>query len=206
VAYQRKDSYYRRAKAAGFRSRAAYKLQEIAKTDRLIRRGDRVIDIGAWPGGWLQAALEFTGPEGRLVGCDLRSIDPIPGPITLITGDITSPAIQHQLIDICGGQADVILSDLAPQLSGIRDRDEAKAKELVDCVLDFTTLALRSDGRLVIKLFMNASYESTIGHVRSLFSRVRTTRPDATRKGSAELYAIASGFRGRSAAPVLDSE
>jgi len=196
VAYKRKDSYYRRAKAAGFRSRAAYKLQEIAKTDRLFRRGDRVIDVGAWPGGWLQAALEFTGPEGRLVGCDLRSIDPIPGPVALIAGDITSPAIQHQLVAACGGQADVILSDLAPQLSGIRDRDEALAGELVDCVLDFTALALRPGGSLVIKLFMNASYESTIERVRTLFGRVRTTRPDATRKGSAELYAIASGFLG----------
>jgi 23S rRNA (uridine2552-2'-O)-methyltransferase len=196
VAYKRKDSYYQRAKAAGFRSRAAYKLQEIAQADRLFRRGDRVIDVGAWPGGWLQVALQFTGPEGRLVGCDLRPIDPIPGPVTVLAGDITSPEIQRQILDACGGRADVILSDLAPQLSGIRDRDEARAAELVDCVLEFVGVALRPGGSLVVKLFMNPSYEAAVRRLQSLFRRVRTTRPEATRKGSAELYAVASGYRG----------
>jgi 23S rRNA (uridine2552-2'-O)-methyltransferase len=203
VAYKRKDSYYRRAKTEGFRSRAAYKLQEIAKADRLFRRGDRVIDVGAWPGGWLQVALQFTGSEGRLVGCDLRSIDPLPGPVTLITGDIAKPEVQRQVLDACGGCANVVLSDLAPQLSGVRDRDEARAAELVDCVLAFAEDALRPGGSLVVKLFMNSSYDAVIKRLRTLFDRVRTTRPDATRKGSAELYAVALGYRGQRTSVAL---
>lgn len=199
MAYQRKDSFYRRAKSQGFRSRAAYKLQEIAEQDRLFRPGDRVIDVGAWPGGWLQVALQFVGSQGRVVGCDLRRIDPIPGPVTLLTGDIMSAQVRQQLIEACGGAADVVLSDLAPQLSGIRDRDEACAGELVDCVLDFVAVSLRPGGRLVVKLFMNSSHEAVVGRLSTLFRRVRTTRPDATRKGSAELYAVASGYRGGSA-------
>jgi 23S rRNA (uridine2552-2'-O)-methyltransferase len=196
VAYKRKDAFYRRAKSEGFRSRAAYKLLEIAKEDRIFRRGDRVIDIGAWPGGWLQIALQFIGAEGRLVGCDLRPVEPIGGPTFLFTGDIASPELQARILEACGGPADVLISDLAPQLSGIRDRDEARASELIDCVLDFALTALRPGGNLVIKLFMNSSYEGTIARLRSMFRRVRTTRPDATRKGSAELYAVATGYAG----------
>lgn len=196
MAYTRKDSYYRRAKTEGFRSRAAYKLQEIAKADRIFRRGDRVIDLGAWPGGWLQVAQQLTAPDGLVVGCDLRPIDSLPGPAVLLTGDFTVSEVRQQVLDACGGRADVILSDAAPQLSGIRDRDEARQAELIDCVLDFAAVALRPGGNLVMKLFMSSSYEAAMTRLRSLFRRVRTTRPDATRKGSAELYAVASGYRG----------
>jgi len=195
VAYQRKDAFYRRAKTEGFRSRAAYKLLQIAKQDRIFRRGDRVIDVGAWPGGWLQVALEFTGPEGRLVGCDLRALEPLAGPVSVVVGDVSSPDVRARLIAACGGPADVVLSDLAPQLSGIRERDEARANELADSVLDFAAGALRPGGNLVIKLFMNSSHEPTVARLRATFRRVRTTRPEATRKGSAELYAIAFGHR-----------
>jgi 23S rRNA (uridine2552-2'-O)-methyltransferase len=140
-----------------------------------------------------------------VVGCDLRPIEPLPGPVTVITGDITSAEVRQQLVHACGGPADVVLSDLAPKLSGIRDRDEACAGELVDCVLDFVSVGLRPGGKLVVKLFMNSSHEATILRLRGLFRRVRATRPDATRKGSAELYAIASGYRGPGA-PCPPSE
>lgn len=196
MAYQRKDAFYRRAKNEGLRSRAAFKLSQIAKDERLFRRGDRVIDLGAWPGGWLQVAAQLIGPQGRLVGCDLRKIDTLPGQVKSFVGDITSPDLQAQLIESCGGLADVLLSDLAPQLSGVRERDEARAVALVDCVLDFATRALRPGGHLVIKLFMNASYDASVRRLRQMFRSVRTTRPDATRKGSAELYAVALGYRG----------
>jgi 23S rRNA (uridine2552-2'-O)-methyltransferase len=199
VAYQRKDAFYRRAKNEGLRSRAAFKLTQIADQHRLFRHGDRVIDIGAWPGGWLQVVAPLVGPQGVVVGCDLKTIDALPGRLTCITGDFTLPEIQTRLIEACGGVADVLLSDLAPPLSGVRHRDEARATALVECVLDFATRALRPGGHLVIKLFMNASYEGSIGHLRRMFRSVRTTRPDATRKGSAELYAVALGYRGTDA-------
>jgi 23S rRNA (uridine2552-2'-O)-methyltransferase len=98
------------------------------------------------------------------------------------------------LIEACGGAADVLLSDLAPQLSGVRDRDEARATELVECVLDFAVRALRPGGNLVVKLFMNPCYEAAVARLKASFARVRTTRPDATRKGSAEIYALAFDY------------
>lgn len=193
--YQRKDAFYRRAKNQGLRSRAAYKLSQIARDEPLFRRGDCVIDLGAWPGGWLQVAAAVVGPRGRVVGCDLRKIEALPGVIGLL-GDVTDPAVQARVLEACGGQADVLLSDLAPQLTGIRARDDARAAALVDCVLDFAARALRPGGNLVIKLFMGPSYKAGMARLRSMFTHVRTTRPDATRKGSAELYAIALGYRG----------
>jgi 23S rRNA (uridine2552-2'-O)-methyltransferase len=193
VAYRRKDAFYRRAKDEGLRSRAAFKLTQIAENERLIRRGDRVIDLGAWPGGWLQVARDLVGPEGRVVGCDLRKIEALPGRVDLVIGDVTSPEVQQKLIDACGGAADVLLSDLAPQLSGVRDRDEARATELVECVLEFASRALRPGGNLVVKLFMSPSYDAMVARLKAAFERVRTTRPEATRKGSAEIYALAFG-------------
>lgn len=143
----------------------------------------------------MQIAGELAGPEGRVVGCDLRKIDALPGCTTVVVGDVTVPAVQQQLIEACGAPADVLLSDLAPQLSGIRDRDEARATELVESVLGFARRALRPGGNLVVKLFMNPSYEGTIARLKANFARVRTIRPEATRKGSAEIYALAFDHR-----------
>jgi 23S rRNA (uridine2552-2'-O)-methyltransferase len=195
--YQRKDSFYRRAKTAGYRSRAAFKLQQLAKTTRLFRPGDRVVDLGAWPGGWLQVASEAVGPAGRVVGVDLRKVEPLAqSNIVIIVGDIGSSTIQDQVILACDGPADVVLSDLAPKLTGVRDRDDAQSELLADCVLQFAKRVLRTGGKIVIKLFMSAALPRYIAELRSLFAHVRTSRPEATRKGSAEIYVVATGFRG----------
>jgi 23S rRNA (uridine2552-2'-O)-methyltransferase len=193
--YRRKDAFYTRAKVVGYRSRAAFKLEQLTQQTRLFRRGDRVVDIGAWPGGWLQVAAQQVGPTGKVIGIDLQRIEPLPERnVVTVCGDVTSAAVQAHVQALCGGKADVVLSDLAPKLSGVKARDSAQAQALAECVLRFAAQVLKPDGKLVVKLFMNADLEAYLGQVRKLFHDVRTTRPEATRKSSAEIYAIASGF------------
>ena len=200
--YRRKDAFYSRAKAEGYRSRSAYKLLELAQRARLIRSGDRVVDLGAWPGGWLQVAAKLVGPHGRVVGVDLHPIEPISvRSVSCIVGDVREPAVQARVLAACGGPADVILSDLAPKLSGVRARDEAQAAALADLVLEFATRALAPGGRLLTKLFTTQDLPAYLTRLRALFRRVSTTRPEATRKGSSEIYAMASDFVGEAGVP-----
>lgn len=196
--YRRKDSFHARAKAAGYRSRASYKLLELANDHQLIQRGDVVLDLGAWPGGWLQVAAEIAGPKSRIVGIDQRPIEPLGIEcVSTITGDVLDPAMREVVRDACGGRRlDVVLSDLAPSLSGVRARDEARAEELFSGVFDWVHALLRPGGKLLIKLFMGADFALRRDRLRAEFAAVRTTKPDATRKGSAEVYAVATGWRG----------
>jgi 23S rRNA (uridine2552-2'-O)-methyltransferase len=194
--YRRKDAYYRRARAAGYRARSAYKLAELDARFRLLRRGDLVVDLGAWPGGWLQVALERVGPEGRIVGVDLVAVDPFPVPnVRLVTADVRDPATGRALLAQLERPADVVLSDLAPKLTGIRDTDEARSAELVDATLGALPAILRPGGRLLMKLFMSDAYRDTLHQLRRSFAEVHTTRPEATRHGSAELYAAGRDYR-----------
>jgi len=194
--YQRKDAFYARAKAVGYRSRAAFKLEQLAQRMRLFRRGDHVIDLGAWPGGWLQVAARHVGSTGRVVGIDLQPLDPLAERnVVTICGDVTSPEVQAQAYDLCGGKVDVVLSDLAPKLSGVHDRDLARMQALAASVLEFATRVLKANGKLVVKRFMHPELQTEIVQLRTLFQDVKTTRPEATRKGSAEIYVLASGFR-----------
>lgn len=195
--YQRKDAFYVRAKAVGYRSRAAFKLEELARRQRIFRRGDRVVDLGAWPGGWLQIAAQQVGPSGRVVGVDLQPIDPLPGKTVItIVGDVAAPRTREQVREASGGRADVLLADLAPKLSGVRARDAAQSEALAESALQFAVHILKPGGTLVMKLFMSQNLPRLTSRLRARFRDVRTTRPAATRKGSAETYAIAAGFAG----------
>lgn len=200
LVYQRKDAFYARAKAAGYRSRAAFKLQQLEQGRRLLRPGDCVVELGAWPGGWLQVAAAEVGPKGRVVGVDLQAIDPLPeaNVITLI-GDISAAHTQERIIEACTGKTDVLLSDLAPKLTGVRARDETATHALAECVLQCVEHLLKPGGTLVVKLFMGNALPQYVTRLRTMFRDVRLTRPEATRKGSAEIYAIATGYRRNSA-------
>lgn len=194
--YKRKDSFYLRAKSEGYRSRAAYKLAELNQKHRLLRPGHKVIDLGAWPGGWLQVASAAVGETGIVVGVDLQAVEPLArANVRTVQGDVTQANVLAQVSDACGGKADVLLSDLAPKLSGIRERDEARAHELFALALEFAGNVLRPGGTLLAKLFMNPEANAKIGELKARFEDVRSTRPDATRKGSSEFYVIARGFR-----------
>ena len=198
MTYRRKDAYYRRARAAGYRARSAYKLAELDDRFRLLRPGDAVVDLGAWPGGWLQVALERVGPAGRVVGVDTTAIDPLAAPnVHVVVGDVREPATLERAVAALGRPADVVLSDLAPKLSGIRDTDDARCAALVEAVVSGLPGVLRPGGSLLMKIFMSAEYERTMRALREVFATVRTTRPEATRQGSSELYAIGTGHRPR---------
>ena len=194
--YERRDTHYRRAKAAGYRARSAYKLIELDDRFHIVRKGDRVVDLGAWPGGWLQVAAERAGPRGRVVGIDLAEVTSLGiSTVTTIVGDVHDRTAILALKELLGGLAAVVLSDLAPKLTGVRDTDEARATDLASAVLDASRELLRSGGRLLMKLFMNSDFPSLMARLREDFERVTTTRPEATRRGSSEVYAIGVGYR-----------
>ncbi len=189
--YQRKDAFYRRAKEEGYRSRAAYKLLEINERYHLIGRGARVLDLGCWPGGWLQVAVSLAGPTGTVVGVDLRETDPLSGAV-ILTGDVTDGAVIERLRAAApGGAYDVVIADLSPQLSGVRFRDEARAAELNEIALSVAEALLQPGGSLLMKTFMSGETEGILRRARALFGAVRLTAVEATRKGSAEQYMIA---------------
>jgi len=197
MTYRRKDVHYRRARAAGYRARSAYKLAELDARFHLLRAGDRVVDLGAWPGGWLQIVVERVGTGGRVVGVDVVPVERLPAAnVELVTGDVRDPATVAEIRTRLGGPADVVLSDLSPKLTGVRDTDDARQAELVDAVVGMMPSVLRAGGRLTMKVFMGTGYETTLSRLRAAFGDVRTTRPAATRHGSAELYAVATGYRG----------
>jgi len=197
MTYRRKDAYYRRARAAGYRARSAYKLSQLDSRFRLLRRGDVVVDLGAWPGGWLQVALEAVGPHGRVVGVDLVAVDPLPASnLRLVSGDVRDPSTWRAVLEHLGRPADVVLSDLAPKLTGIRETDDARSSELVAAVLEMLPTILRSGGNLLIKLFMGGPFDLATAELRRRFEDFRTTRPEATRKASGEVYGVGRRYRG----------
>jgi 23S rRNA (uridine2552-2'-O)-methyltransferase len=198
VTYQRKDAHYRRARAEGYRARSVYKLAELDRRYRLLRKGDVVVDLGAWPGAWLQLALERIGPGGRVVGVDLAAIEKLPAPnVALVVGDLHDPATAEAIVERLGRPADVVLSDLAPKLTGIRATDDARAQALNETTLALLPRLLAPSGRFVMKTFMSGGFEAILAATRAFFAEVRTTRPEATRRGSAELYVLGLGFRAR---------
>jgi len=192
--HRRKDPYYSRAKREGFRSRAAYKLLELQRRYRLLRRGDHVVDLGASPGAWLQVAADLVGSAGRVVGDDISPVRDFSAPnVAVITADATVRATQSVVLEALGRRATVVLSDMAPKLTGVRTRDQVRCHELEDAALDFAVATLADGGRFLAKVLGDAQLlEAT----RTWFETTKLTRPGATRKGSSECYLIATGFSG----------
>jgi 23S rRNA (uridine2552-2'-O)-methyltransferase len=198
MSYKVHDTYYKKAKSEGYRSRAAYKLAELQQRFRLIKASDSVIDLGAAPGGWLQVAANYVGLKGKVIGVDLQAIEPFPGrPITLLQGDITDSAVQQRIKEILGRAADCVISDLAPRLSGIRDADTARCLELNHAALKVAIELLRPGGALLVKSFVNPELQAFTAELKKNFFSVQRTRPGATRQTSSELYFCATGFRGQ---------
>ncbi len=197
MAFHRKDHFYKQAKEEGLRSRAAYKLEELHKRFQIFPKGGRVLDLGAAPGGWLQIAADIVGPSGRIVGIDLLPIDPLPyRQITLLQGDLLDEAVQKQAMDALEGKAHTVLSDMAPNISGIRVTDCARSYELALIALQIAQKMLLLGGSMVVKIFPGDDIDNFLFATKNLFKKVRTTRPEATRKTSSEVYVIATQFRG----------
>jgi 23S rRNA (uridine2552-2'-O)-methyltransferase len=198
MAYNPRDSYFKKAKLEGYRSRAAYKLIELHQRFRLLRPGDAVVDLGAAPGGWLQVAAKAVGPNGKVIGVDLQAIKPFnERNIALLEGDITTADIQAKIKVLLGAPAHSILSDLAPKLSGIRDADMARCLDLNRTALQVAVELLRPGGSLLIKSFISDDLQTFTLDLRRYFASVQRTKPEATRQGSSEFYFYAKGFSPR---------
>ena len=194
--YEPHDKFYRKARAMGLPSRAAFKLEEIVARNRLAGKGARVVDLGCAPGGWLVILVAAAGASGRVVGVDLAPVKNPPAGAVTITGDILDPAVAANVQSELGGRADLVTSDLAPKLTGIAARDEARSRELIDCALSFAVTMLKPGGAMVAKLFMGAQFKGIVDSFKQHFAKVEVTRTKASRPGSSELYLIARDFRG----------
>jgi 23S rRNA (uridine2552-2'-O)-methyltransferase len=195
MTYKAEDSYYKKAKQEGYRSRAAYKLLELQQRFRLMRPGDVVVDLGAAPGGWLQVAAKFVGQSGKVIGIDLQPIERLREPnIIFFQGDITSPEISKKISELVDGKVHCVLSDLAPRLSGIRDADAARCLELNRTALTVATALLRPGGSFLAKGFVNQELHTFTLELKQHFHSVQRTRPEATRQGSSEFYFFAKDF------------
>ncbi len=196
--YNRTDHLYRKAKEEGFRSRAAYKLIELNKRFKAIGPGSRVLDLGAWPGGWLQVAADLVGSSGVVVGIDLVAIEPLPFPqVRLITGDAADEDVQSQAFGIAGGKFQAVLSDMSPKLTGIKEADRAATIGCAELAFHIATKTLENDGTLIIKLFKSNEAEQFVKMIRPMFNKVSRSELDATRKTSNEFYVVGSGFKGQ---------
>lgn len=194
-AYQRKDATYRTAKKAGLRSRAGIKLEDLDARFRLLAPARRVVDLGCWPGAWLQVASDRVGPKGIVVGVDLVATEPLArANVSTIVGDVADPEVQKRIVELAGGPIDVVLSDLSPKLTGIRATDEAREEHLVEVAIDFALRVLTPRGRLLVKMFSGVEPAMT-RKLRDSFESVTAFRPSSTRKGSSEMYVFAADPR-----------
>lgn len=195
--YNRKDSYYLKAKKEGYLSRAAYKLLEMDKKYKIIRRGDHVLDLGAAPGGWSQAALMLTGPSGSVTAVDLKAVDGVRGEnFRFFQGDMMSEEVVALVEGAVPQKYDVIISDMAPHTSGIRLKDHMESAYLVEKVFHLTDRLLKKGGRLLVKLFDGQERANIVNRMRASFKQVKLIRPEATRKESFEMYIVCAGYFG----------
>jgi 23S rRNA (uridine2552-2'-O)-methyltransferase len=189
------DPYVRRANAEGWRSRAAFKLQQMAEKDRLLKPGMTVVDLGAAPGGWSQVAAKAVGATGRVIAVDLLEMEPVPG-VTVISGDFSEDGTLAAVEAGLGGrQADLVLSDMAPNISGIAAADQARSIGLAELALDFSLKHLKPQGNFLVKLFHGAGYDEFVGTMRRSFVQVLTRKPLASRSRSSEVYLLGKGLR-----------
>jgi 23S rRNA (uridine2552-2'-O)-methyltransferase len=199
--YQRKDHLHQRAKKEGLRSRAAYKLEEVQKTARILSKGQRVFDLGCWPGGWVEIAAKLVGRQGRVVGVDRAAVDPeIPlVQASTFVGDLEDSDIVQRLRERLGAErADVVLSDAAPKLTGIRETDRANVERLLEAIEGLIPLLLEPGGSALIKILDGPEAQVVEQRIRRQFDSARTLKLKSTRKGSSERYLIARGHRGDS--------
>ena len=189
------DPYVRRAKDAGLRSRAAFKLEELDAADRLIVPGAVIVDLGAAPGGWSQYAARKLRGQGRVFALDVLPMDAIPG-VDFLQGDFREqPVLDRLLSEIGGRKVDLVLSDMAPNMSGVDVVDQARAADLESLALDFSRQVLGPDGALVMKVFQGAGFQELLADVRKAFLAVRMRKPKASRARSSETYLVARGRR-----------
>ena len=188
------DEYVKRASQEGYRSRAAYKLLEIQQKDRIIQPGMRVVDLGAAPGGWSQVAAHLTGKKGQVIALDLLDMDPLPG-VAFIQGDFRDDESLGRLRKLLQNRpVDLVISDMAPNVSGMKAVDQPRAMYLCDLALDLAREVLKPEGALVVKVFQGEGFDQYLRDLRGAFGKVTTRKPKASRPRSREVYLVARNY------------
>ncbi len=191
------DPYVRRAQAEGMRSRAAYKLQQLAERDKLLKPGMLVVDLGAAPGGWSQVARRAVGDAGRVVAVDLLDMIPVAG-VRFIHGDFSDAAVLAAVEQALDGQgADLVLSDMAPNISGVASVDQARSVGLAELALEFAVNHLQPQGNFLVKVFQGSGFEALVKVIRGRFVQTLIRKPEASRSRSNEVYVVAKGLKAR---------
>lgn len=189
------DLYVKRAKQEGFRSRAAFKLLEIDARDKLLSPGLTVVELGAAPGGWMQVVVEKVGPRGRVIALDMLEIRPVAG-VDFIQGDFREEVVLQELRRrLQGKTADLVISDMAPNISGVASSDQARVVELALLALEFAENVLQPQGKLLVKLFQGEGFEQFVAAMRRSFKEVVSRKPAASRDRSSEIYLLGKGLR-----------
>jgi 23S rRNA (uridine2552-2'-O)-methyltransferase len=189
------DPYVKRAHEEGWRSRAAFKLEEIQKTDRILRPGMTVVDLGAAPGGWSQYVARTLGGKGRVIAMDILEMPGIAG-VEFLRGDFNDEAVLRRLLELLGGdKVDLVLSDMAPNMMGISDVDHDRSMNLVELAVDFATRTLRPGGDFLAKVFQGRGFQPLVAQLRQQFESVKLRKPKSSRARSAEVYVLARGYR-----------
>lgn len=191
----KKDHYRKLAKENMFRSRSVYKLSQINKAHNIIKRGMNIVDIGAAPGGWLQIISKIIGPNGKVIGIDIKKIEPIPNVYT-IEGSIEDEKVIEKINNLLNGfTADVVVSDLAPNVSGLWEMDHLKQIDLTRKAVEVTKKILKENGNAIYKVFQGEETEVFLRYLKGLFLQVIITKPDASRKQSSEIYVVCKKYK-----------
>lgn len=189
------DHYVKKAKEAGYRSRASFKLLDLQEKDRLFKKGMTVVDLGAAPGGWSQVAAELVGVSGRVVASDILPMDSL-ADVEFIQGDFTDESVLNEILAVMNGDlADLVISDMAPNMSGMNSIDQPAAMYLVELALAMAKDILKPKGNFVAKVFQGEGFDQFLIDVRANFDRVVTRKPDSSRARSREVYVIGLGFK-----------
>ncbi len=197
---QLSDPYVAKAKAGGYRSRAAFKLIQMDDKFRFLKKATRIVDLGAAPGGWTQVALERCGPKGRVVAVDTSEMESLEGAV-LLAGDAMSEATRAAVTEALGGAADVVLSDMAAPATGHTQTDHLRVMALAEAAFEVAEAVLAPDGAFVAKVLIGGTEAELLARLKRAFAKVRHVKPPASRADSAEMYLVATGFRGRGDAP-----
>ena len=189
------DHYVQKAQKMGLRSRAVFKLEAIQEKDRLIKPGMTVVDLGAAPGGWSQLSADLVGAKGQVIACDILEMDPLAG-VDFLQGDFREEAVLEALLNRIGGNTvDIVLSDMAPNMSGNPSVDQARSMYLCELALDMCHSVLKPNGAFVIKVFQGEGFVEFMNALKQSFTTIKTRKPDSSRSRSREVYLVACGYK-----------
>ncbi len=189
------DQYVLKARKEGYRSRAVYKLIELQEKDHLLKQGQFVIDLGAAPGGWTEYASQFCASKGKIIAVDVLPMEPV-ADVSIVEGDFTEDSVLNEIMDLVNNQpVDLVLSDMAPNISGIETVDQPKSMYLVELAFDMATSVLGKNGTFVVKMFQGEGFDEVVKDFRAAFKVVKFRKPSASRSRSREVYAVCQGLK-----------